>query len=150
MLPCCQRHLHYSFSNAATWLVLELFIILVYMSLWNSSFLFCMLIGYRPFGPFYCCLHEGNFFFASFWRGISSTMSTVTMLTMHDIENKILEILGSKGFEVYPFKVILQELSIPRWLVFPRTRFLKQGPAGGLFTWYDCNCDFCYRNKWIV
>ena len=55
MLPCCQRHLHYSLSNAATWFVLELFIILVYMSFWNSSFLFCMLIGYRPFGPFYYC-----------------------------------------------------------------------------------------------
>ena len=46
MLPCCHRHLHYSLSNAATWFVLELFIILVYMSFWNSSFLFCMLIGY--------------------------------------------------------------------------------------------------------
>ena len=41
-------------------------------------------------------------------------MSTSTMLTMNDIENKIREILGPKGFEVYPFKVILQELSACR------------------------------------
>ena len=51
MLPWIQRHLHDSLSNTATWFVLELFILLVYLLFWNTSFLFCVLIGYQPFVP---------------------------------------------------------------------------------------------------
>ena len=46
-------------------------------------------------------------------------MSTLTMLSMNDIENKIREILGPKGFEVHPFKVNIEKINymseIPRF-----------------------------------
>ena len=56
MLPCCQRHLHYSFSNAATWFVLgtlhysgvyvtlELFILVLYAHWLPTIWSFLLLV----------------------------------------------------------------------------------------------------------